>query len=295
MRTRGIIITGKSFLTKNQTSLDLSGGIDENSLRRYLVYWDEIHYVDPSLFGGLNKSDSNYKLLFDEKILKSIIIDFPKEITPLSPIGLASRELAQMDYYNQINNSNQEVLFSIAQSGNILKLPSNNKNEKINTLELSIENYLPIPVNCSFDKVLEFKEKRSSELFAFRDRINELKITLEKENYSKDSLIRLKEKIHKNLLDIHKVMDENKFQKILSTMKTYLNLEDSKAVNVLLPLIGEITGNKLELPSGYGGVAGLIINAAINLSIKKQTKLEGLPKETQDFAYLYYMEKLEKK
>jgi hypothetical protein len=294
MRTRGIIITGKSFLTENQTSLDLSGGIDKNSLRRYLVYWDEIHYIEPSLFGGLNNSDPEYKLLFDEKILKSVIINFPKEIQVLSPLGLATRELAQINYYNQINSSNQEMLFSIAQSGNILKLPSNTT-EKINTLELSIENYLPIPINCDLDKILEFKEKRNTELFAFRERINDLKISIEKENFSKAELIKLKEKIHKNLLDIHRVMDESKFQKVLSTMKTYLNLGDTKATNILLPLLGEIGGNTLKVPSGYGAAAGLLVNASINLGIKKQTKLEGLPKETQDFAYLYYMQKLDNK
>ncbi|NJB84243.1 DUF6236 family protein [Wenyingzhuangia aestuarii] len=293
MKTRGIIITGKSFLTENKTSLNFSGGISDQALRRYLVYWDEIHYVDPSLFGGIKNTDPKYKLLFDEKILKNIIINFPDKLDLFSPLGMASRELAQMDYYKNINKSNKEMLFSIAQSGNILNLPSDTS-EKINTLELSIENYLPIPINCELDKILEFKEKRNTELFAFRDRINDLKISLKNENFSKEELIKLKEKIHRNLLDIHRVMDENKFQKSLSTMKTYLNLGDSKAINILRPLLGTITANSLEIPLQYGLGAGFLINAAINLGLKKQSKLSGLPKETQDFAYLYYMEKIKK-
>lgn len=293
MKTRGIIITGKSLLTKNQTSLDLSGGIDPNSLRKYLVYWDEIHYVDSSFFGGLNTSNPDYKLLLDSDILKNIIIEFPKNFGLLSNVSLASRELSQIDYYKKISKSNKEMLYSIAQSGNILNLPSTDK-EKINCIELSIENYLPVPINCQLEDILEFKIKRNAELFAFRDRINEVKKSINSDNFSAENIIHLKEKIYTSLNDIHRVMDENKFQKALSTMKTYLNIEETKATSLILPALGEITGNLIKVPSGYGAVAGLGINVIINLALKKQSKIEALPKETQDFAYLYHMEQIQK-
>lgn len=294
MKTRGIIISGKSFLTENQTKLDLSGGIDDNSLKRYLVYWDEIHFVDPSYFGGLKIDDEKYKLLFEEKILKNTVVQFPGKLELLSPLTLASREIAQLDYYSKINKLQPLMKFSIAQSGNFLNLPTGSK-EQTDCVELYLGNSLPVPINCTIEEILNFKTKREAELLSFRIRMNEFSELFHKENYSRNELVKAIEHIKRAMIDIHKVMDENKFQKVLTTVKTYLNLDDTKATSILLPLIGEISGSTLQLPTGSGGAIGLGINAVINLGIKKQNKIKSLPDQTQDFAYLYYIEELHKK
>ncbi|HTO38440.1 MAG TPA: DUF6236 family protein [Brumimicrobium sp.] len=293
LNNRAVVVKADSYLTKGGTSLKTDVGISDESLRKYLMYWDEIHYVDSSFFSPLDLNLPEYKLLAEEEIFKSIIIDF-KHKGSLDPFTIAaSKELAQIEYYNQINTSNNKMLFSIAQSGNILSLMNQNP-IKVDTLELSIADFLPIPTNCSIEEILTFKEKRKDELLAFRVRLNEFTKSINKENFTKEELVHLEEKIILSLSDIHRVMDESGFQKVLQTMKTYFNISDSNIVNAVLPALGEIAGQNLQIPNGAGVLSGLALNSFIKLGMKKQSKLAGLPKETQDFAYLYYAEKLDK-
>ena len=293
MNNRSVIIKADSYLSNEGTSLVTKVGVSDELLRKYLMYWDEIHYVDSSFFSPLDLNQPEYKLLAEEGIFKSIIIDF-KHNGNLDPFTIAaSKELAQIEYYNQINTSNNKMLFSIAQSGNILSLMNQNP-IKVDTLELSIADFLPIPTNCSIEEILTFKEKRKDELLAFRVRLNEFTKSINKENFTKEELVHLEEKIILSLSDIHRVMDESGFQKVLQTMKTYFNISDSNIVNAVLPALGEIAGQNLQIPNGAGVLSGLALNSFIKLGMKKQSKLAGLPKETQDFAYLYYAEKLDK-
>ncbi len=292
MSTRGIIISGKSFLTEKQTNLDLSGGIDDISLRRYLTYWDEIHYVDPSYFGGLNLENPDYKLLSEEGILKSEVIKFPGTFD-FSLRTLQSREQAQLIYHKRINQIEKTKKYSIAQSGNILNLPTDTK-KTTNCLELELGNCLPIPINCSIEDILKLKEQRRPELLAFRDAINALANNIDNEDYSKDTLVRASEKIERSMLIIHRVMDESRIEKTLTSMKSYLNVTDSSALNVLFPLLGVISASEINIPPSLGGAIGLGVNAALNFAIKRQSKIESLESSTQDYAYLYYVENLKK-
>src|SRR5690606_12691444 len=112
--------------------------------------------------------DPEYNLLIKENKLHKCEVNFTEQ--QKNELFFAAMEIAQLEYYSKINNLRQDMKFSISQSGNVLNLPTDN-DSKIDCIELSLENILPVPTNCNFEQILEFKEKRKSELLALRIRI----------------------------------------------------------------------------------------------------------------------------
>lgn len=290
MKTRGVVITGNTILSDNDTALNINLELNKEIYLKYLTYWDEIHYVGTSVYGTPDfQNNSDYGTLIKEEILHVNEVNFTPEQN--NRFFLVAMEVAQIDYYSKINQLRNDMKFSLGQSCNVLNLPQQNMTT-VDCVELSIENILPIPINCSFADVLEFKEKRRSELLALRIRIEELKRSID--TLSKDEIILFKEKLEKSLIDICKVMDESKFQKVLTSMKTYLNISDSGLLGALMPTLGYLS----SAASGYtyhplvGTMGGFFANGLINLAIKKENKILGLSNDVQDFAYIYYLNKM---
>jgi hypothetical protein len=287
---RGVVIISNSNLSEDGTSLDYSGGVSGAAIRQYLTYWDEIHHVDPNFMKSMDLEHPDAKLLVSEGILKKGIINFPKDYHSDFSAWIAAKEVAQLEYYTQMRAQKNDIILSMAQTGNILKFPTRVNANQESLVEFSLLNCLPSPTKCRIEDLLEFKWKRKPELLAFRTRMDELVKSFGDLELSKDEILKTRDKITKAVFDINKLMDESKFQKVMNTMKTYMNLEENKAIGLAMGLIG---GGIFQTIEGSAMLAGLgyLTNVGINLAIKKTDKMEGLPSETRDFAYLYHLNK----
>ena len=179
----------------------------------------------------------------------------------------------------------------MGQNGNLLFVPQRN-NEEMDVIEVTLTNALPIPKNCSIEKILEFKNKRRAEFLNFQFVFDEMKDNIKNSENKHMALLKEKEKIEKALLELNKVFHESKFEKTVRTIKTFINIDDSALLSSLFPLIGTMTAGRFSISPEIGTLVGLGINASINLSMKKESKIETLGLDLKPYAYLFEVENI---
>lgn len=297
MSTRGVVVTMR-------IGNGIDGSLHPHDLRKYLLYWDLIDYPFVNGMGPNIDHNPEMKLLREESILSFSSINVPKVTSSnKSPLLMVmngtswtadeliltrrNAQIAVARHHNSIKNQ----LWSIAQSGGDMQLPFNLALKDV--IEANLVSCLPVPSeSVRVEDILNFKQKRRAELLRFRSALDGLSSRIEKDENKEAAVVRSREEIELSLLDIHKALDESRLQKTISTVKIYLDLKDSSAINILLPLLGGTSASLLGKPAELGALIGLGINATFALCTKKTSKLDALPDNLRDYAYLYEIEQL---
>jgi len=288
---RGIVVTGNCFI--DETTIDLSGGISDLNMRRYLTYFDKIVYADSTNFGGSDsgglieytRQTKKYKCLIDANILYERLLKTPFEGAPfLSKEMQLSRPIAQLEVLRELRSTERENLWALAQTGNILVLPQERK--VIDTFELSFKNSLPVPINCNFERILELKEAKRDYFIEFQHTLDGFTERVSKAENTNDEFIKAKEEIEKNLIAINRSLEESKIERIYSTLQASVNLSVDNLTSLLPIVVGYGTFG------GVGALAGLGANAFLNYRLTKNIKLDNLDPNLKPYLYLYEVEKL---
>jgi len=290
--SRGLVITGNCSYFNKPGEIDFSGGVDSISLRRYLTYWDRIVYADSKRFGGFNPDNfPEIKQLidYDRFTIKLTETQFDESDDFFGKM-LMSRPLAQMKIFEDLYKNDPKNFWTIGQTGNVLVLPMEKK--EVPVLEVTIENCLPVPINCTIEDILELKEKRRSEFICFHHTLDEFNNKIRKSEDKKHAIISAKEKIEQSLIDLHRICDESIKDKVLSSLKTFINLGEIPIGGTIAPIIGALSSNSIEIDPKLGAMFGLAVNAAIYFSIKPTPKIDTINNELRPFAYLYHVDKL---
>jgi hypothetical protein len=92
-------------------------------------------------------------------------------------------------------------------------------------------------------------------------------------------------------MDIHRLLDESGFQKVVSSFRSLINVQDSPLINVGIPGLAGLVAFFSNIPTEYGVLAGICLNATSGIALRKRKKIDGLPAGVKDFGYLYSIEK----
>lgn len=279
MNTRGIVITPR-FDFDGQT-LHFPGlvGIDSISLREYLLYWDKIDFPDNNVISIGSSSDVQF--LMNAGVLTRTdvrLVNFRENI------GYCYI-YAQVEAL-RIKSRDEPGQWSLAQAGNYLFIPPELSRET-RSIEIELYNVLPVPSeDVSLEDILKFKERRRSELLAFRMFMDELYI----EVIASGDIPRAKSaalnRLEVSLQDLNKAVNEYWISKWMSSLKVELNIPNI--------ITHAIAGGTMSVAFGISPAVGAAIgaaSAAIKFDLPVMRKADGLPAELKDFAYLHRIEK----
>jgi hypothetical protein len=159
-------------------------------------------------------------------------------------------------------------------------------------LDTRFLNVLPIPrEDVPFSDILEFKQRRQSELLRFRKQLDQLRLQLSKaENRRdlKDILVKFQEKIQIELNDISDLFQSDNIPTIAGSFKTLVSLKSPALLGTILTASG-VVENVAKIPLNWTlfgiGVAG-IIQVGGHLIDKGNERRAEL--RESDFAIFHY-------
>jgi hypothetical protein len=297
---RGIILRPSFF--KNSTTAE----VDSALLKRLMLYWDIFEY--PSI-NGMNP---NYDSLKDLKFLKDAgvieesfviadessakVVDYKTYRSRRHTIKITKEDQwmknavwnAQVELCKQRNFKDKSTSWAIGDMNDELSsVYLNNKGR--DSIFVEFINCLPVPGNkAGLSDILKFKEKRREELLHLRVNLDELSNSLSTSENLQTELKKGKEKLELSLLELHRVLDESKVQKVTSNLKVYLNLEKSEMANFIVSslVVGQLTES-----GGLGLLASYGLNVLLKLGTKKVSSMDKVPDRLKDFLYVYDVEK----
>lgn len=275
---RGIVIT-PSF-TFDGSTLHFPGlvGIEPINLKHYLLYWDKIEYPNNNIIHIGTSPDEQF--LIDTGILTRSNITFSGFNINVGQAYI----LAQIIAF-QKKSEQEPGVWSISQISNNLFIP-HELSTKEKTIEIELYKTLPSPSDdVSFECILDFKEKRKSELQAFRNLLDEMYLEIISSADIPRSKTKTIERLENAIKDLHSVSSESWTSKLLSGFKVELNIPS---------LAGQaIVGAGVASKFGFSPVLGAAIGAvgaAIKFEYVVSPKTQKIPNNLKDYAYLHYME-----
>ncbi len=251
MNKKGIVIS-PPFEPILTGGIRCGGDPDPLELRKYILYWDEIDYPTNNL---IHVSSHDIDYLESTGVLKRTRVIFQGEINSgRGEFFIAAQEAALAE-----NQKKEPGVWSIAQ---LSQKPFYTQSFATTGIEFELYDVLPIPaVDTPFDEILEFKNKRSDELSAFRCYIDEI---IENIIASKD-IPRAKNvqvaRLELAIKDIDRVLNESTFKRTTGNLKSVINSDFSGIVGAGLGAAG--IASLIPMPPLIAGVAtaGLVITA----------------------------------
>ena len=154
---------------------------------------------------------------------------------------------------------------------------------------LSLYNCLPVPaIDTPFETILDFKERRSSELEAFRNLLDDMYKDILSHPDAEFAKRKSIENIENALIDIDRTLKESKIERTFKNMTAQINV--SKFIDAGFKLVaGTVLGQNLGLGK-LSGIVGLGLSA-INITQTLSKTPRCLPPEETDYAYLFYAKK----
>jgi len=276
---RGVIITPN--FTFDGRSLHFPGlvGIEQTSLRHYLLYWDKIEYPNNNIIHIATSPDEQF--LIEKGVLSRTDFTFSGFSGNIGFAYLYMQAAAL-----EIKNQKQPGQWSLAQPSAKVYIPQDLAAEA-RTIEVELYRALPTPgENVSLDDILNFKQKRRSELQAFRTVMDELYVEIADSSdiprAKSATLLRLEKAIH----DLHEAADESWINKLISSMKVELNLPSIATQALAGAGLATAFGVSPDLGAAIGAVG-----AALKFEFLTQFKSKKLPEELRDYAYLHHIER----
>lgn len=246
-------------------------------LRKYLLYWDEIHWATISTANiGMTPDLST---LVDENILHIYYIPVYPLLVSYSDLHTRT-SIAQLSLLDDLNQTGNGI-FVIGQPGPGLFLPEDERQISPG-IEVKITNGLPsFTADVPIEEILKFKEERRDELLHFQNTLSEFGVNLSgTDNYERAANVGM-EKLQLRLNGLHRVMNERyKGKIILSSLKTIFT-----SVSLSTELINALRGNPFRIDRVFSDgttIAGIIGDI---LTLRKP------PENFSDIAYLYWIEK----
>jgi hypothetical protein len=252
---RGIVVS-PPFLKRPTGGIEVRGGVylPSQELRKYLLYWDEIDYVDCGLLhldGG-----PEIDFLVKAKVAIRTLVQFP-----------GGRSSGNGEFFFEAQHTaflqhdvKEPGAWSLAQPVpepffvNVIPSPA---------IEYELWNMLPVPKSdVPLEKILEFKEKRRDELFALRVHLDEMYQDIIASADMPRARNTQAMKLSLALQDIDKGFDEFGIGKVISSLRGYIAGEFSSAAGNGMGAAG--IAPLIALPPLITGLVG----AGIALALK---------------------------
>jgi len=305
------------------SSFNFDCGLDAAETRRHLLYWDSLVYAYANDMGlpNFNQLDDlrylkesgilvakNVKVTTEEigcphinspvEMAKaSCLISFepPSEDNPSGQVLLESpvsiwpdlTRFSQFKLANELNVSGKGT-WAVSQSSGEFTFPLNNMDTG-KLAEASLYGTLPVPgEGTPLEEILEFKNRRKDELLRFRSIMDEFYMVIIKSPDQYRAIRQCTDKLDQSLIDLNRCLTESGIETFFTTLKLYLNVNDSKFLSTLLGMAG---ANGAGFPMELGAAAGLGINTLLTFGDRYFNKSKIIESDVDDFMYLYEVEK----
>jgi hypothetical protein len=249
---RGIVIS-PPFEVLPEGGIKFGGNISAFELRKYLLYWDEIDYPDNNIISIGTSPDIKFL------IEAGVVIRTRQQL--IGRFSLDNGEIflsAQQAAFEKHQKENPG-LWSLAQLSQIPHFPDS---KLFPAIEFELWKCLPTPnLDVPLNEILEFKDKRSSELISLRVYMDEMYqniISTADIPRAKDTAIT---KLEKALADVNQTLDEFGISKIISSLRGYISGDFINDASFGLSSMSITT----QLPT----IASFAIGASFSFLVKK--------------------------
>lgn len=244
MNKKGIVVS-PPFEPIYTGGISCGGDPDPIEIRKYLLYWDEIDYPTNTL---IHVSSKDIDYLETTGVLKRTHVIFQGTINS----GQGEFFIAAQEAALRKNQQDEPGCWTMAQLSNI---PFYTQQSKGMGVEVELYDMLPVPnQDTPLAEILEFKQKRSDELTAFRcylDELNEKIITSKDIPRAKNAQLA---RLELALKDIDKTISESGFKRITTNLKHVINSDFSGIVGAGLGAAG--ISSIVQMSPLIAGVAG---------------------------------------
>jgi len=317
----GVVVSPTISAKGKDFKLDCT--LDAQETRRHLLYWDQIAYAYPNGLGKPNlDSLLDISFLHEAGVLSLIDIDVsstdigkpdipnptkmekvkslfvvgnptPDNMSGLSVLDVPAsiwpdlNDFAQLKAVSKLQSSSVDT-WTMSQSSSSLHLPYGSR-ENITLFEANLYAGLPVPSSeTPLNEILEFKEKRKSQLLKFRHAIDSLYLKMKASPDHQRELRKASEELDLAIIELTRCLEERNIQTFFTTLGLYLNIQDSKLLSTLLGIYGS---SVIGVPLEVGAALGLGVNTVITFATRCIKKPVSVPNELQDFMYLYEVKK----
>lgn len=278
---RGIVVSSHDIESEGP-SVSIRGNIPPEKLRYYLLYWDKIVITDTNIFGsGLSDEQEQLK---NSEILQKATARLQFSGT-FDGTGLAQLHFAGLAHIaSQLVEANPGQ-WSIHQSGDHLNLPKELSAELI-SVDITLANCLPVPTaHVPIPDVLEYKERRSAELQALRQTLDELYLEVVNSNDIPRAKVAAVAKLERAIQDLDKSTKESWGQRLLASRKVCLDVNAGSIGQGIATggLVGAAFSNPL-----IGIVAGIgqTIISSIKFEVTINDQLKAASGKQLELSYL---------
>ncbi|MCS4265929.1 DUF6236 family protein [Serratia sp. BIGb0163] len=276
---KGIILTEGYRADPKTGNFNNQVPISLEDLRFCSLFWDKIE--NPNSLVYFEPSD-DFKVLISEGIASQTKV----EIDGIGGNGNGGDWMKELVLKNQMafmnmQRGNMGIDWSLAQTSDTLSSPSDSNISRA-VCEFNLYNAISSPVSdVSIYDVLEFKERRSDELIALRDMIDDSVFRVSSNPEDLNAYRREVSRLESVLNDYNSVMKETGYQTVKRTLTSLLTSPPLGAV--------AIAGMVPEFAPFMSVVNVVGIGAcALGLAYKELIVDKNIPNQHKQFAYLIH-------
>jgi hypothetical protein len=265
--------------------------IEPNLLRHYLLYWDKIDYPHNVVDIGEQQEfhrdamGDDIVYLHEVGIIQRTAIQRPELAVKRSrsPQGFAhdlvACQLLAVDFLER----QQPGQWSMAQYFPSFLIPDG-WSTPTRSLEIELYDSLPTPgEDISLDDVLEFKQRYSDELLAFRSYMDELYGEIVKSGDIPRAKVVVLARLEKAIADLNKAAEETFVRRVISGMGVHFTLPGAVRDSLAGSAVATIFGLPLELGAAVGAAA-----STINFNLREKPALAN---DSNNAAYLCHVKR----
>ncbi|OGR00271.1 MAG: hypothetical protein A2505_09580 [Deltaproteobacteria bacterium RIFOXYD12_FULL_55_16] len=274
--SRGIVITPRFEFDGQRFSM--GGGFDPVSLRQYLLYWDKLDWPNNNIIAIGDAPELEF--LRSAGVLERTMVRFT------SFAGNVGYAMLQMQVSAlEERDKNEPGTWSLAQHS---KLLASSPEGTVETRSLEVEIYSAVPVpaaDVSFEEILEFKQRRNSELLHFRSAMDELYQEAASAADIPRAKLQAQDRIQRALQDLNDVFGESFARRFLSSLKVELNIPNIAGLALAGGAAAASFGMPIAVAAGAGAIAG-----ALKFDMAHIRKGANIPASLRAYAYLHHIE-----
>jgi hypothetical protein len=275
--SRGIVITPRFEFDGHHFSF--GGGFDPIAVRQYLLYWDKLDWPDNNIISIGDAPELEF--LRSAGVLERTRVQFT------SFAGNIGYAMLQMQVSALEERDKKEPgSWSLAQHSTLL---ASSPEGTVPTRSLEVEIYSAIPVpsaDISFEEILEFKQRRTSELLHFRSAVDELYQEVAGAADIPRAKLQAQDRIQRALQDLHDVFGETFAKRLLSSVKVELNIPNIAVAALAGGASAVSFGMPIAIAAGAGAIAG-----ALKFDMAHIRKGKNVPASLRAYAYLHHIER----
>lgn len=163
--------------------------------------------------------------------------------------------------------------------------------EKVLTHRIQLNDCLPTPsTSATLRDIVKFKSKRKQELLQFREVLDNVEAEInaaENDQERKMKMIRFKERVQKEIIEIKKLLGDSKLDFVLNGLSSLLDFKQKEVVGTISGLSVAGAGVIASIPFVGLGAGALLLSGTLISSFRKIKRQV----QANSSSYIYYAQK----